>query len=92
LDLFPEIGIDQTRLWNRRPRNKAETRRKFFEEFAKDNGFDPLNPQHWYSVRKKNIMAINGISTILSYHNNSISMALLELFPEVGLNKNKLWH
>eukprot|EP00026_Physarum_polycephalum_P001458 Phypoly_transcript_01460.p1 GENE.Phypoly_transcript_01460~~Phypoly_transcript_01460.p1 ORF type:complete len:826 (+),score=126.37 Phypoly_transcript_01460:385-2862(+) len=90
-DLFPNIGIDAAKLWNRRPRNIVENRRKFFEDFAKENDFDPLNPLHWYSLGRKKIMSTPGISTVLYYHNNSASAALIELFPDIGLEKDKLW-
>jgi hypothetical protein len=28
--------------------DNVENRRKFFEKYAKDRGFDPLNPENWY--------------------------------------------
>jgi hypothetical protein len=37
--------------------NKAEKRRKFFEDYARAHGFDPLNPENWYSEPSANIMA-----------------------------------
>jgi hypothetical protein len=32
-------------------------RRKFFENFAAENGFDPLNPRNWHSLPREKIMA-----------------------------------
>lgn len=37
-------------MW-RNPKN----RRKFFEEYAKENGFDPYQPDNWYSQAKHKI-------------------------------------
>jgi hypothetical protein len=30
-------------------------RRKYFEKYAKSNGFDPLDPEMWYKYAKKGI-------------------------------------
>jgi hypothetical protein len=38
--------------------NKATTRREFFEAYAKENGFDPLIANNWYSIPKETIMAV----------------------------------
>ena len=35
-----------------------ETRRNFFEKYAKNNDFNPLLPANWYSQSKAQIMAI----------------------------------
>jgi hypothetical protein len=35
----------------------AANRRKFFENYAKEQRFDPLISENWYSQRKENIMA-----------------------------------
>ena len=32
--------------------NSVENRRRFFEDFAKANGFDPRLPGHWYNLTK----------------------------------------
>lgn len=35
---------------------KVETRRTFFDNFARKNGFDPLVPSNWNSVLRKDIV------------------------------------
>jgi hypothetical protein len=35
----------------------------FFENYAKDNGFDPLVPENWYFQTVKNIIAIKVLNT-----------------------------
>ena len=30
--------------------------RKFFDNYASENNFDPLNPDNWYKVERKDIM------------------------------------
>lgn len=36
---------------------QVENRKKFFENFAKKKGFDPLEPENWYSQPLSNFMA-----------------------------------
>ena len=35
----------------------AKNRRWFFENYAKEKGFDPLNPEHWYKQSRKHILS-----------------------------------
>eukprot|EP00026_Physarum_polycephalum_P002023 Phypoly_transcript_02027.p1 GENE.Phypoly_transcript_02027~~Phypoly_transcript_02027.p1 ORF type:complete len:816 (+),score=61.48 Phypoly_transcript_02027:208-2655(+) len=94
-DLFPDIGLDKSLFAESfyGPKN----RRLFFENYAKDHNFDPLLAENWYSQAKSQIMATKGAHTILAYHNASISKALADLFPHIGIDRNKflarsLWH
>ena len=34
----------------------SESHRKFMEEYARDNRFDPLVPENWYSVERSDIV------------------------------------
>lgn len=34
-------------------------RRKFFEDYAGVNGFDPLVPENWYSVQTSKLLSIS---------------------------------
>jgi hypothetical protein len=43
-----------------------ENMRKFFEEYAKENSFDPLNPNNWYSISRSKIFASKVDFCILS--------------------------
>jgi hypothetical protein len=38
--------------------NDISNRRNFFEAFAKERGFDPYDPEHWYLQARKNIIAV----------------------------------
>lgn len=66
-----------------------EARRNFFEEYARTNRFDPLQPENWYLRASSNIVETKGASGVLFYHNYSVQKALLDLFPNIGLNKTK---
>jgi len=91
LDLFPGIGLIANRfaplskIWK-----KSENRRIFFEEYADINGFDPYNPENWYLQQKRKILTTKGTKTILSHHDNNLAKALIELFPDIGLDMPKL--
>eukprot|EP00026_Physarum_polycephalum_P002270 Phypoly_transcript_02276.p1 GENE.Phypoly_transcript_02276~~Phypoly_transcript_02276.p1 ORF type:complete len:794 (+),score=74.23 Phypoly_transcript_02276:119-2500(+) len=90
VDLFPEIGLEKPKLMYSGAIYKRPNRRKFFEKYAKLHGFDPLNPVNWYMQPKNRILATKGVRGVLWYHGNSIAQALLDLFPEIGLEKEKL--
>eukprot|EP00026_Physarum_polycephalum_P000469 Phypoly_transcript_00470.p1 GENE.Phypoly_transcript_00470~~Phypoly_transcript_00470.p1 ORF type:complete len:781 (-),score=102.87 Phypoly_transcript_00470:244-2586(-) len=93
--LFPEIVFETSKLQS--PKwSKKTARRKSFEDFAKTNNFDPLVPENWYSQPKQKLLGIPGIEQIIGYHSDSISNALQDLFPELGLDRSKFrmspWH
>eukprot|EP00026_Physarum_polycephalum_P002627 Phypoly_transcript_02635.p1 GENE.Phypoly_transcript_02635~~Phypoly_transcript_02635.p1 ORF type:complete len:741 (+),score=93.71 Phypoly_transcript_02635:157-2379(+) len=84
-NLFPELSFTDTSL------NKIENRRKFFEDYAKMIGFDPQKAAHWYEQPMSLIMSTKGASNVIYYHQKSLTQALLDLFPNINLDKTKLW-
>lgn len=89
--LFPKIRLQENK-FNVLPRNywlDTNHRIQFFKDFAKQRGFDPLLPEGWYSVTTNALLAHKGAGTILSYYNSSFVSALLHLFPDIGLDKQK---
>jgi hypothetical protein len=73
MDLFPEIGLEKLKLLTQctssclspllilkqiATRYNFENRKKFFEDYAKQNGFDPYNPVNWYTQPRENIMSV----------------------------------
>ena len=48
------------------PWSRIEVRRRFFEEYAKANSFDPLVPENWYSQSRRTIMSVEVCSLLLS--------------------------
>eukprot|EP00026_Physarum_polycephalum_P003078 Phypoly_transcript_03087.p1 GENE.Phypoly_transcript_03087~~Phypoly_transcript_03087.p1 ORF type:complete len:857 (-),score=123.40 Phypoly_transcript_03087:4-2394(-) len=83
--LFPELQFDP----KLQQYFKIENRRKFFENYAKTMGFDPLNPNNWYSQPLDNILATKGSRGVLLYHKFSVPRALIDLFPNIGLERSK---
>eukprot|EP00026_Physarum_polycephalum_P003118 Phypoly_transcript_03127.p1 GENE.Phypoly_transcript_03127~~Phypoly_transcript_03127.p1 ORF type:complete len:674 (+),score=87.16 Phypoly_transcript_03127:242-2263(+) len=91
LDLFPDIGLDKSKLtdlpsdfgsWH-----TVESRRQFLENYARSQGFDPQNPEPWYSQNKLKILSIKGGSTVLGYHGDSLLRALTDLFPKMEFDR-----
>eukprot|EP00026_Physarum_polycephalum_P001556 Phypoly_transcript_01558.p2 GENE.Phypoly_transcript_01558~~Phypoly_transcript_01558.p2 ORF type:complete len:464 (+),score=75.56 Phypoly_transcript_01558:1715-3106(+) len=64
-------------------------RRKFFEDYAKSRGFDPLEPLNWYNIPKDNFLAERGGMQVLSVYGGSVMNALLDVFPDIGLVKDE---
>eukprot|EP00026_Physarum_polycephalum_P002991 Phypoly_transcript_03000.p1 GENE.Phypoly_transcript_03000~~Phypoly_transcript_03000.p1 ORF type:complete len:301 (-),score=32.11 Phypoly_transcript_03000:189-1091(-) len=87
-DLFPNIGFD-TSQFNQSYLDQVENRRKIFLNYAKENGFDALYPENWYKQAKNKILAAKGAYRAISYHQNSVPIALMDLFPDIGLDAKK---
>jgi len=65
------------------------SRRNFFEEYAVEQGFDPLNPKNWYSQSVHKISSKKGAQTVIMHYRNNLSRALLDIFPDIGLEDSK---
>jgi hypothetical protein len=84
---------------------EVANRRNFFFVLAKDKGFDPLVSHNWYNLAPESIASatvclensktflsvthLQGASSVLAYYNNNYAQALVQLFPEIGLDENK---
>eukprot|EP00026_Physarum_polycephalum_P000948 Phypoly_transcript_00949.p1 GENE.Phypoly_transcript_00949~~Phypoly_transcript_00949.p1 ORF type:complete len:1118 (+),score=84.56 Phypoly_transcript_00949:49-3402(+) len=87
IDLFPDIGLDK-KMFNARYRvDEIANRKKFFETFAHINKFDPIVANNWYSQSRSKIMAFQGATRVMAFYSNSISKALIDLFPNIGLDE-----
>jgi len=81
LDLYPEIGYTgypRGKHWNH-----YENRKKFFDLFAKEEGFDPLHAEKWYPISGGEIKAKEGGSALLAHFGNALSKALVDTYPTV---------
>ena len=45
-----------------------DTCRLFFDELAKEKGFDPLNEGAWYSLSRKEILSKKGAASLRNCH------------------------
>eukprot|EP00026_Physarum_polycephalum_P001538 Phypoly_transcript_01540.p1 GENE.Phypoly_transcript_01540~~Phypoly_transcript_01540.p1 ORF type:complete len:1069 (+),score=95.14 Phypoly_transcript_01540:45-3251(+) len=91
VDLFPDIGLEKSKLWDRFSWSNVENRRAFFKKYAEENGFDPLVADHWYSQPYELVMSVKGAFSVVYYHHNNLTRALQDLFPSVNLDASKLW-
>jgi hypothetical protein len=86
--VFPNISLDKHKLFTHNYWDSTEARRSFFIQYAQRHAFDPLQPHNWY--RQQHIVAQRGARRVLAFHRNSVPRALLDLFPEIGLDAAKL--
>eukprot|EP00026_Physarum_polycephalum_P002957 Phypoly_transcript_02966.p1 GENE.Phypoly_transcript_02966~~Phypoly_transcript_02966.p1 ORF type:complete len:695 (+),score=87.59 Phypoly_transcript_02966:171-2087(+) len=89
--VYPNIGLESSNYtvmpdgyWDHKT-----NLRNFFISYARDNNFDPLVAENWYSQSKTMILSRKGQSSVLNRYNGSMTDALLDLFPEIGLEKAK---
>jgi len=87
INLFPEIGLDSGKFWNMW--NDIEERRKCLEKYAKENDFDPLIPENWYLQSREKIRLFPGMRGIVGYHGESVIQTIIDLFPNIHLDKSK---
>jgi len=63
--------------------------RKFFNEYAKAKQFDPLNTSRWYLTSQRAIKAWGGTEMLTKYYSGSHITALLKVYPELFLQREK---
>jgi len=90
-DLFPELGIDPLKFSTIPPGTwqQAERRREFFKQICLRLKLNPLLPSSWYQISRGHVQRKKGGARILEYHNRSHVEAMMELFPDLNLQKNK---
>jgi len=54
LELFPDIGLEKGRFFI----FNLPYRRKYMQRYAKDNHFDPLIAEHWYSQSRERLLTL----------------------------------
>jgi len=61
-------------------------------KLANSHGLDPHSPQSWYQLLKKDkeLLDFKGVNEVVANYDNSLGTALLALFPNIGLKKEKL--
>jgi len=91
IDTYPELHLKRNKFsgvrkgWNV---NGVHTRRDFFDQFARASGFNPLDSEQWYSVSAWDVRKGGGRS-IVEYHNESHIQALIDLYPELNLERGR---
>jgi len=83
-------------LLGKQPKNHwtdKQNRRQFFVRYAAEQGFDPLVPSHWYKSlyqSKISLTTKKGARGLLRYYDNDCVAALVDCFPNIGLEASKL--
>jgi len=90
--LYPDIGLDTTKFsilpkgyWA----NKSN-RKRIFENLAYERGFDVLLAENWYSLSNADFLEAKGANTLVHLYKGSFADALIDLFPDIGLDERKL--
>jgi len=92
--LYPELTFNKGNFstckvgWKGPGWKSFGNQRKFFDEFAKSQKFNPLKAENWYSVTLRDITRAGG-GGLLKYYSGSHIEALMKLYPELMLNKRK---
>eukprot|EP00026_Physarum_polycephalum_P004745 Phypoly_transcript_04768.p1 GENE.Phypoly_transcript_04768~~Phypoly_transcript_04768.p1 ORF type:complete len:663 (+),score=63.83 Phypoly_transcript_04768:34-2022(+) len=90
LDIFPNIGLDRTKFnYIQKFWHTAENRRSFFVNYAATKNFDPKQPKNWYTQQYSSIVSFKGAHGVLKYYKGLLSQALIDLFPDIGLDASK---
>eukprot|EP00026_Physarum_polycephalum_P001430 Phypoly_transcript_01431.p1 GENE.Phypoly_transcript_01431~~Phypoly_transcript_01431.p1 ORF type:complete len:429 (+),score=43.62 Phypoly_transcript_01431:2047-3333(+) len=84
---FPNIGLD---FQSFRELQQQAKQREIFKHFAKQNSFDPYNPENWRNQSREKLLQIRGIHTVIKHHKNSLTSAIVHAFPGIGLENFKL--
>lgn len=87
-ELYPEISFNMDRFKKSEHWTFAKNRRRFFDEFAAENGFDPLIAEYWYKISRKAILSKKGGRTVIDYH-GGVSKSLIELYPDVNFDSTR---
>eukprot|EP00026_Physarum_polycephalum_P002320 Phypoly_transcript_02326.p1 GENE.Phypoly_transcript_02326~~Phypoly_transcript_02326.p1 ORF type:complete len:617 (+),score=95.55 Phypoly_transcript_02326:985-2835(+) len=86
--VFPEVSFEIER-FRTTPRNYYSdwnNKKRFFDNIAKRDNFDPLVAENWYSFKKSEFL-LN--STLAEYYNSSIVTALNDVYPTLSLDPSK---
>eukprot|EP00026_Physarum_polycephalum_P010489 Phypoly_transcript_10653.p1 GENE.Phypoly_transcript_10653~~Phypoly_transcript_10653.p1 ORF type:complete len:428 (-),score=54.41 Phypoly_transcript_10653:8-1153(-) len=80
--LYPNIGLQKLKFPKLRMRNRD---REFLDNFATEQGFDPLIPENWYNAFSQ----YHDYKVLLKYFRGKLSDCLLQLYPDIGLQRSK---
>jgi len=90
MKIYSEINLKKEKFLHHKEINWKDTakQRTFFDNLAKSKQFNPLDAQKWYTITHRDVISAGG-SGVLNYHKSSHISALVELYPELKLQKEK---
>eukprot|EP00026_Physarum_polycephalum_P003067 Phypoly_transcript_03076.p1 GENE.Phypoly_transcript_03076~~Phypoly_transcript_03076.p1 ORF type:complete len:846 (+),score=126.53 Phypoly_transcript_03076:232-2538(+) len=82
MDVFPDIGLEAHKFSHVRNNHwtDVDNRKRFFDDFAKSKGFDPLNKDKWRLVSHDEVAQTKGGSGVLSHYKGSLTNALIDVY------------
>eukprot|EP00026_Physarum_polycephalum_P002917 Phypoly_transcript_02926.p1 GENE.Phypoly_transcript_02926~~Phypoly_transcript_02926.p1 ORF type:complete len:773 (+),score=149.17 Phypoly_transcript_02926:98-2416(+) len=93
MDVYPELEWNETN-FQRVPKHHWENKEnilQFFNEMAKERGFDPLIAENWYPFAREDVLRRKGGVGILKKYNHSFTNVLIDVYPFVKFDKNKFF-
>eukprot|EP00026_Physarum_polycephalum_P003695 Phypoly_transcript_03709.p1 GENE.Phypoly_transcript_03709~~Phypoly_transcript_03709.p1 ORF type:complete len:736 (+),score=66.77 Phypoly_transcript_03709:154-2361(+) len=90
IHVFPSIGLVKSK-FTMHPKfhwKSYENRKQFFEELAKDNGYDPTDVSNLYKMNLATLAAKKGGYTLLQSY-GSIEKLLKDVYPNLNLEASK---
>jgi len=90
LAVYPHIGLEKSKF--RTFPKTVEFRRRFFADFSRKQSMDPLVAANWYSSKLFNRSRMTETEVgkgILRQFGGSLPQALMDAFPNIGLEKFK---
>jgi len=91
MSVFPNLNAVQFTDMRRNFWTYARNRRAFFDELARKHGFDPHVPENWYSLGKDIVLEDKRALSILDFYSQSLSKALIDVYPDIDLEISKFW-
>jgi len=92
MHVFPNINLHES-LFPIIPQlywKNIQRRRDFLGQFARNNDFDPLIAENWYSFPLTSVLDDKATRSMLHQsYNGKLATALLHLFPEIGFSVSK---
>eukprot|EP00026_Physarum_polycephalum_P002322 Phypoly_transcript_02328.p1 GENE.Phypoly_transcript_02328~~Phypoly_transcript_02328.p1 ORF type:complete len:917 (+),score=144.55 Phypoly_transcript_02328:40-2790(+) len=82
------------RIWMKGPNaswKDPKKRKWFFDELAKDKGFDPLVAKNWYSIVPSDINPRKGADRLMDYYGGSFVKAIETIYPDIGFDPSKAY-
>jgi len=89
IELYPEVMWEKEKFSHHADKwQDPKKRRDFFDAFSKSRQFNPLDSEKWYSISLREVKKAGGAG-LLRYYKGSHITALLDLYPELMLQRKE---
>jgi len=73
-------------------RDDNKNAKDLFIQFAISRNCSAQNPEFWYSVKRSELLKEKRTTSIIKNYGGSCAKTVLDLFPNIGLDPNRLFH